>query len=233
MKKGMIILLGVLVVSMTGTWAADTDAMVYIVHGVDGTVLGLSQELPVDISVNGTCVIQDFKFTEFVGPIALSPGTYDIAISLANLTNPCSEAPVIEAEVPIRAGETCTIIAHLTEDGSTTASKFTHDVSPIKDKSRIVLHHCAAAPAVDIEGVRLTGPRDPNVFVSEFSNGDKFMIELKQKSWFFKLYYPPFSDNLVEQKLFNLKIWEGMYIFAVGTPQQGLNWVWIRIGGLK
>lgn len=233
MKKTLILLLAFLVISLTSAWSLEHEAMVYVVHGIPGIALNADQALPVDISVNGACVITDFKYQGFFGPISLAPGEYEIAIRPANLTSPCSEDPVIEATVPIHADETCTIIAHLTEDGSVTASKFTHDVSPIKDKSRIVIHHCAAAPAVDMEGVRLTGPRDPDVRVSELSNGDKFMLELKQKSWLFKIYYPPLSGNLVDQKLFNLKIWEGIYIFAVGTPQMGLDWVWIRIGGLS
>jgi hypothetical protein len=233
MKKGLVILGLALVMTFSSAWATDYQAMVYVMHGIPGIDLGLDLDLPVDISVNGACAITDFKFKDYVGPIMLGPGEYDIGIHLANLTAPCSEAAVLEATVPIHPGETCTIIAHLTDEGGITASKFTHDVSPISDESRIVIHHCANAPAVDFLGERLFGLKNPMVWVSDVSNGDKFMLELKQKGWLFKL-YPAFADVVVTQKLFNLRIFEGMYVFAVGSlANNTFDWIWIRIGGLR
>ena len=77
------------------------------------------------------------------------------------------------------------------------------------------------------------GAKTPMVWVPEISNGDKFSIELQQKGWLFQL-YPAYVDTVVTQKLFNLRIWEGMYIFAVGSlANNTFDWVWIRIGGLK
>lgn len=233
MKKGLFVLLAVLVITMTSAWAMENEAKLYVVHGIPGIDLGLDLDLAVDISVNGACALTDFKFKDVAGPIMLPPGEYDIAISLANPTSPCSEDPVLEATVPFYAGETCTVIAHLTEDGGITASKFTHDVSPIKDKARIAIHHTAYAPDVDFMGQRMFGAKTPMVWVPEISNGDKFSIELQQKGWLFQL-YPAYVDTLVTQKLFNLRIWEGMYIFAVGSlANNTFDWVWIRIGGLK
>lgn len=233
MKKGLLVLLVVLAMTMTSAWASQHQAMVYVVHGIPGIDLGLDLDLPVDISVNGACAITDFKFKDVVGPIPFEPGEYEIAISLANPASPCSEDAVLEATVPFNAGETCTVIAHLTDEGGITASKFTHDVTPINDKSRIVIHHCANAPAVDFMGERLFGAKDPVAWVPEISNGDKFMLEVQQKGWLFAL-YPAYADMMVTKKLFNLRIWEGMYVFAVGSlANNTFDWVWIRIGGLK
>lgn len=233
MKKALLVLGLVLVMTITSAWATEHDAMLYVIHGIPGIDLGLDLDLPVDISVNGACAITDFKFKNFVGPIMLPPGEYDIAIHPANPANPCSEPAVLEATVPFYPGETCTVIAHLTDEGGITASKFTHDVSPLKDKSRIVIHHCANAPEVDLMGERLTGPRDPMIRIPEFGNGDKFMLELRQKSWLFWI-FPAYADMMVTKKLFNLRIWEGMYVFAVGSlANNTFDWVWIRIGGLK
>lgn len=127
------------------------DSSVYIIHGINGTDLGLDEALAVDISVNGACALTGVTFKTVAGPVSLPAGDYDIAISLASAGDPCSNPPVIEASVSVAAGENATIIAHLNAAGAPTASKFTNDLSrPGFFRSRISLHHAAAAPAVDV-----------------------------------------------------------------------------------
>lgn len=130
------------------------DAQVRIVHGIPGQDVGpnVDAALPVDIQVNDSiCILSGFNFGQVAGPFTLPSGAYDVKVSLANSLEPCSNPAVIAAPVPIEAGENATIIAHLSEAGAPTASKFVNDVTPSADgKARVIAHHTAAAPAVDI-----------------------------------------------------------------------------------
>jgi hypothetical protein len=141
--------------------AQDEPATVYVGHGIPGAARGLPNELPVDVLVNDTlCLLEGFEFGAFAGPVFLDAGTYNIKILLAAEV-PCTGPAVIEADVPFAAGETSTVIAHLTADGSPgagdllglgiTASKFVNDVSPaVAGHTRLTVRHVAQAPAVDI-----------------------------------------------------------------------------------
>lgn len=167
MKFLIRMLVGVaLVVGVTASALAGS-ASVYVVHGINGGDLGLDQALPVDVYVNGTLAIEDFTFKAVVGPLSLPDGTYDVTIKLAN-----TDVTVIQASVPFSSGENATVIAHLTEGGAPTASKFTNDISlPGFLRSRIIAHHTAAAPAVDVYLKRL--PFFSPLVIRDFANGEQ------------------------------------------------------------
>ncbi len=137
---------------LVGTSSAqDGNASVYVIHGIQGRDLDLDAALPVDVAVNDGCLLQGFTYGELAGPLSLEPGTYNIKIGLADPENPCSAPPVIEADVPFAADEVAVVIAHLTADGAPTASKFMLDPSATDEgRSRMTIHHTAAAPAVDV-----------------------------------------------------------------------------------
>ena len=156
------LLLAVLIVGSSVTLAQDTLTG-YVVHGIDGDDFGLDPELPVDVFVSDLgCAIPDFRFGDRVGPLELPAGTYDITISLADMDNPCEGAAVIALEgVELPADANATIIAHRTFDGSpgagdllelgVTASIFANDFTFTgRGKARILAHHTAKAPSVDV-----------------------------------------------------------------------------------
>lgn len=151
--------------------SAGDDADVYVGHGIPGdalsTTLTLSPTLPVDVALNGGCVpeLEGLEFGEIRGPLAVPSDTYTVTISLADVNTPCAGAAVFEAQVPFEAGESATVIAHLTVDGvpgagdllglGLTATKFPNDLSPIvPGKARLTVRHVANAPAVDIKLTR-------------------------------------------------------------------------------
>lgn len=154
-KAGRATLFSALVglVALSSPLAAQT-ASVRVVHGIPGADVspGLDPALPVDVLVNDTiCLLQGFTFGSIAGPYTLPAGTYDIKVSVADTLDPCSGAAAIAALVPVEAGENVSIVAHLNEAGGLTASKFVNDVSPTAEgMSRIIAHHLAAAPAVDV-----------------------------------------------------------------------------------
>lgn len=164
--------------------AADggSRARVYVVHGIPGADLGLDPALPVDVSVNGACLLKGFTFKQIVGPLRLAPGTYQITISLSD--GNCGQTPVLSAPVPFSAGENASVVAHLTADGGITASKFTNDTSRLgAANTRVLVHHTAAAPAVDVELARHGWfPREFEL--AGVTNGQQGAVKVRFGTWF-------------------------------------------------
>ncbi|MEZ5365896.1 MAG: DUF4397 domain-containing protein [Bryobacterales bacterium] len=129
-------------------------ASVRVVHGIPGPDVSpaVDPALPVDVLVNDAlCLLSGFTFGDIAGPFTIPGGTYNVKISLANSLEPCSGDPVIEADVPVEAGENVSIVAHLADGGAPTASKFVNDVStPMEGNARLIAHHVANAPVVDL-----------------------------------------------------------------------------------
>lgn len=199
--------------------AEASDASVYVVHGIAGQDLGLTASLPVDISVNGTCALTSFTFGEIAGPLSLPAGTYDVKIGLANSAMPCSEAPVISAMVPVASGENASIVAHLTEAGAPTASKFVNHISTAK-KPRVILHHTAKAPAVDIELSR--NPRYRlNKSIGNVSNGAQASVDLVAGKWDASLFLPGTSTRVFGVDKIPFKQKTTTLVYVVGSPETG------------
>ncbi len=122
--------------------AADGDASLSVLHGVPG--------LTVDVWVNGERTLDDFKPGDLAGPLMLKPGTYTVAITASDAADASSPA-IGPVDLPLAANMNYTAVAHLTADGSPTATLFTNDVSTTKaGEGRLTVRHVAAAPAVDI-----------------------------------------------------------------------------------
>ncbi len=172
-----VALAAALALASVGTVQAAGTATVYVIHGIRGQDLGLDPRLPVDVSVNGTCILPHFTFGRQAGPLRLAAGTYAIAISLANAEKPCSNQAVIAADVPFAAGENATVIAHLNAAGAPTASKFVNDLSAIqRGQSRVIVRHTAAAPTVD---VRLTRGGN-SATLEDLSNGGELKADIRR-----------------------------------------------------
>lgn len=230
MKKRLTVLFGVLLLAALTPVAAYADAheaMVFVVHAIPGTDLGLPADLAVDIAVNDACALPNFKFMDTAGPLPFAPGTYNIKIYLANEAAPCSGDPVIEADVPFMAGETVLVTAHLTEEGGITASKFVVDTSAVANKkARFTFIHAAAAPAVDVQAFRETGPLNPMFMVPEMSNGDRMAVQIRPKSWHFSL-GPAGSGIKLTAKRVNMKLGQNFVLMAVGSLQFE-TFTWLR-----
>ncbi|NIM00170.1 MAG: DUF4397 domain-containing protein [Acidobacteria bacterium] len=178
-----ITLLSALILVTALTVPAQADVTAYVVHGIDGDDFALDPALPVDVSVGGSCALTGFEFGDRVGPITLPAGDYDISIFLADADNPCEGTEVLDLDgVPLTDGANGTIIAHRTADGTPgdgdllglgiTASLFGNDFSSTgRGKARVLVHHTAFAPAVDVVVSRdYDDPTAPSVTVNGFTN---------------------------------------------------------------
>ncbi len=163
--------------------ATPPPASAFIVHGIPGVDLGLDPALPVDVSVNGECVLPDFTFGDIVGPLDLPEGTYDLAIGLANASAPCSEDPVIAADgVALEGGISYSIVAHLTETGMPTASVFENDLHAGRFIAGLNVFHTAAAPRVDVN-LQRTNKKRWKRSIRNIGNGEAKDTLLWRGSW--------------------------------------------------
>ncbi len=146
----VVIVMGVLTVALA---TADDPAMVSIGHGIPGEDLGLDPELPVDVIVDGDCLLDDFEFGEFAGPMELPSGTYSVTVALSDNDPDTCVGPVAigPTELFFEGGINYTVFAHLAEDGTPVATLYENDVTDVvAGHTRLTARHTAAAPAVDI-----------------------------------------------------------------------------------
>ncbi|MDH4116598.1 MAG: DUF4397 domain-containing protein [Acidimicrobiia bacterium] len=120
---------------------AQEDARIHLIHGIPDT--------PVDVSVDGSNVIEGFEFgdtqdlSSFAGQTLVNlqvkvAGTEDVAID--------------GGDVALPASGNITVIAHLDEAGTPTLGIFTNDTSEIAaGEGRLTVRHTAAAPTVDVK----------------------------------------------------------------------------------
>lgn len=160
--------------------AQPRPATVSVIHGITGQDLGLAPQLPVDIAVVGVgCVLTHFEFGDIENGLSLPADVYDIEVRLAD--GQCGGAVAVSASgISIFDGEDATIIAHLDANGAPTASKFSNFTGKVgRREDRVVAHHTAAAPAVDITLTRVFR-RNPAIDLKGVTNGQAAGDEVRR-----------------------------------------------------
>ena len=153
------------------------EATLYAVHGIPGTALGAqTTDLPVDVSVNGTCVgaLNGLNFGEIRGPLALTaPASYTVEIKPANALSPCSNPTLLSTQAALVPGSNVSLVAHLSAAGTPMLTAFANDNSSTRQgQGRFVLQHAAQAPTVDVRLFRGDGVgKSPAAEVPGFANG--------------------------------------------------------------
>jgi len=220
-----------------GVVNAQVPASVYVVHGIPGADVGLPAGAPVDVSVNGACFLPGFSFGRIEGPVSLPAGDYTVAISPANAGAPCSNPAVIgPVTVPLGAGEDATLIAHLTDTGVPTASKFRNDLSATgRGRSRVLVHHAAAAPGVDVTVSRnFRNPVAPSLTVPDFANGDQAVAPVKAGQWQVAIAPAGTAAPVFGPAGLGLHPFSAYLVYAVGSVSSGSFTLLVKeISGLK
>jgi hypothetical protein len=145
-------------------------------HGEDPSKLSVLHGVPgltVDVWVDGNRTLDDFTPGSLAGPLELSAGDYEIAITAADATS--ANNPVIgPVTVELDEGENYTAVAHLNADGAPTATLFANDTKAPRNnaKGKLTVRHVAAAPSVDV----LAGG---TAVIEELSNPDEATLKLK------------------------------------------------------
>ena len=224
MKKAIIGSLLTLVIGVlaSGPAVAQNNATVYVVHGINGTDLGLPKAAGVDVSVSGGCALTNFEYGTITDAIALPPGKYDIVVSLADAANPCGGAVVIEASVKLRHEETASIVAYLDESGTPTAGKFKLDVDPIRSPfSRFYVVHSADAPQVDVSFSRRSKPVKNAVVLDNLSNGEYDSVSLSNNVWKARIFAAQDGPKVLGPLKLKLNAGLVYVVYAVGTFNNG------------
>jgi hypothetical protein len=140
-------------------FAAD----VRVIHGINGKDLGLAQELPVDISVNGTCALKGVKFKQST-KVELGTGEYTVRVFLA--TGGCEGTAVIKKKITISAQaqkESFSLIASLSGKGTPQLAVFQNTGTNFITTG-ISIRHLAKAGAVKVRvGLSEQGVRIPSL----------------------------------------------------------------------
>ncbi len=224
------------VFAATPAFAQDAPVTLRVLHGIPGLDVSpdVDPELPVDVLVNDAiCLLSGFTFPNIAGPFTIPAGTYNIKISLANTLEPCGNDAVVEADVPLEAGESVTIAAHLSADGMPTAGKFVNNFSaPDAGNARLIAHHLAAAPAVDVLA-RLGFPPSTIVFVPGAANGAQAMGMAPAGSLTLQI-APAGSGRSIFNRVVRLRPGLTYLVFAVGSLENGTFELIVEpVGGIK
>ena len=146
--------------------SATETGTVYVVHGIPDT--------PVDVYVDGTRALDDFKPGTTAGPLSLPAGPHKVTVFAADAVDDTG-TPVISASADLPAGGNVTLVAHLTTGGKPTITPFVNDVSHLAPgQARLIVRHTAAAPAVDVLAggtVVVSGLTNPNQKVLQVPAG--------------------------------------------------------------
>jgi hypothetical protein len=204
--------------------AQSRNGRIFIVHGIPGADVGLEAAAAVDVSVNGACLLSNFQFRQVVGPIALSAGTYAVAVHVANAGRPCGSPAVIgPAPVPVNDGETAAIVAHLTAEGAPTASRFVLDLSATQPgKARIAAFHTAAAPVVDVAaGTDVGSPAGRAFFLGGFRNGEAASVPVPGASVQLAVYPTGSTAPAFGPAVVGLEAGKAYFFFVVGSVARG------------
>ena len=132
-------------------FAADTNAYLYIVHGIPGRDLAdnFNPGYPVDILINGkTCLVRNLAFGSSSGPFTLAADTYNLAISQANTLAPCTNAAVITSSVTLTPGENMSAVAAINSSQPILVTLADDLFSVVPGNARFVFAQVADAPAL-------------------------------------------------------------------------------------
>jgi hypothetical protein len=201
-------------------------ATLHVGHGIDGRDLGQPKELPVDIClVNGPlpgpypkALFSNVEF-KTIAKVAdgLPAGRYDVEVQLAS-SGTCKGPVAIASSIFLGFGENATALAHLTEYGTPTITKFTNDVRPLGEgQTRIYARHAAAFGKVN---VYLRSGRK-TALIRDLKNPDQEGANLPAGSWYVAIYpstswyKPAFSATLP------LEAGRAYFAYAVGSPANG------------
>ena len=179
--------------------ALAVDAGVSVTHAINGEDLGLSEALPVDIAVDGTCIdaLESLEFGETRGPIPLpAPATYNVEVYLDLGGAACSGALVIDTDVSVLFGQAVNIVAHLNESGQPKATAFNSNLTDTGGgQTRVAVHHTASAPTVDVILRRTSDDRYSRFIgryfryanLDDLSNSDQAVADLPAAEWSVRL----------------------------------------------
>jgi hypothetical protein len=165
LRKSVVLLATLCLALGASSFAAD-NAYLYIVQGIPGYDVSknLNPGYPVDILIDGDCLVRGLTFSSTSGPLSFAAGTYDVQISEANSLAPCTNTAVISSQVMLESTDSTTIAAALNGSGQPTLLQFANDFSPIASgNARFVFANAADAPTLQATLTQV-GVKNPKTY---------------------------------------------------------------------
>jgi hypothetical protein len=201
--------------------APASAATLYVGHGIPG-----DNGLPVDVCLvtdaGPVTLFPNVKFGDFAPPLDLDAGRYDVEVRLSD--GACGGAVAVAGSIFLGLGENATALAHLTEQGTPTITKFVNDFRPLMDgNTRIYARHAAAAGDVNVV-LRKDGQYrryGHKAVIRGLENPDQEGADLRASDWKVAIYpagswrHPLFAATLP------LEAGTGYFAYAVGSPADG------------
>jgi hypothetical protein len=198
--------------------AADLDAKLTVIHGINGTDLGFDEALSVDVCVAGskTPLAANVPFRTVSDPFSLPAGRYDVEIRLTD--GKCGGVLAVASEVSLAVAENATAIAHLTEYGTPTLTKFVNDVRALaKGQTRLFARHAAAFGDVN---VYLRQGRTA-LAIRNLENPDQEGSDLRAGQWHVAIYPASSWSKPAFHATLPLEAGIAYFAYAVGSPARG------------
>jgi hypothetical protein len=123
-------------------------ADISIIHGINGKDVGASQRFPVDISINGACVLRRVSFRQTSG-VELGAGAYTVKV-FGSSTAGCAGAAVIEKTLNIPTDTNVlsfSLVANLSATGTPQLSLFSNSGELLGPG--VTVRHVAKADLLD------------------------------------------------------------------------------------
>jgi len=111
----------------------DNNTYLYLVHAASGRNSSPTAhpEIPVDISINGSCVVKGISFGEIRGPYSAPAGAFTFQVSTANSIAPCANAAIFSANSPMSAATTYLGVISLDASNALSGQLYPLDLSSI------------------------------------------------------------------------------------------------------
>jgi hypothetical protein len=218
MKRTILAALLAAVATAPAAHADPLDAKLTIIHGINGKDLGFDEALKVDVCTakDATPLAANVPFRTVSDPFSLPAGQYNVEIRLAD--GSCGGPLAVAATISLAVAENASAVAHLTEYGTPTITKFVNDVRALgSGETRLYARHAAAFGRVDVK-LRRQGDYE---LVRGLRNSDQDGANLRAGSWRVSIYpagswgKPAFKATLPLDSGF------AYFAYAVGSPANG------------
>jgi hypothetical protein len=190
---------------------------VTLAHGIPGGDLGLEPSLPVDVCAGGSPVLAGVPFGA-TAALSLDPGVYALEIRLADASGPCQGALAIPVSFALSVAENVVILAHLSEQGTPTFSKFVNDLQPLADdRGRVVVRHAAAAPPVRV----LLKGRSPRLIRELRNPGQSVSAEVRAGTYNASIFPAAGGGRVLGPAPLVIDAGQAVFLHAVGSARTG------------
>ncbi len=203
------------VLGMTSASAATASRATSVAATAEVSIVDGIPGVPIDIYVNGTKLLADFRFKAVLSEYPISVGLNHIAIRHAG-AKPRSK-PILSATKFLTAGENATFVTYLGVAGALRLKAFLNPTGRIAaGNARIVVRHVAEAPAVDVFVGTATSIGER--VIKDLTNPHQAVLVIPHTTLYVRVFPAGTSTNpVIGPTRFTFKAGTTTIIYAVGS----------------